>query len=368
MHTNEAIVAQFDARQLAFLAQASQSLAASLDVEQTVATMARLPVPFLANACAIDLIEGELVRRAAVHATPEAEHLARLLRLTSGSVPATPAWGITQGAATLTLPLHAHGTAIAAVTLVASPERPYASQELALAQSLAERCAAALHNARLYHQAQELAVARGQLFDIIAHDLKNPLTVVLGTVQLLTRRTQRLAELDETLVQRLGQIGTSAEEMRAILDDLLDLSRLSAGQTLELTRSPADLAAVVRRVVAEHQPPRGRHPITLDAPMRELSGVFDTLRIERALTSLLAGAAHASVEGQEIVVRIRRDEQENGSWARIAVGDGNAQGDRNHANNVGLLVARQIIEQHGGRLDAWRAEQEAMHVVELPLV
>lgn len=183
--------AETAARRTSFLAEASQLLAASLEYETTLASLARLAVPRLADLCAVDVVDedGAVRRLAAAHVDPAKEQLARELRERYPFEPDAP-WGVPRVLRTgqaeflpevpaslldsrakdaeqlrlfraigvtsaIVVPLAVHGRMLGAITLVRGESGPrYDAADLALADELAARAALAVDNARLYAKEQ----------------------------------------------------------------------------------------------------------------------------------------------------------------------------------------------------------------------
>jgi PAS domain S-box-containing protein len=187
---------QAEARQR-LLAEASAALAASLDYETTLTTIARLVIPSLADWCVIDIRDGDgtIQRVAAAHADPLKEPLLREMQrrypldphqshailavLHMGRAKLYPELSATQVAAAvrdaeqiamfqelglesvMIVPLVAGGQTLGAMSLIsADAGRRYTAADLALAEDLAGRCALAVENARLYREAQEATRAK----------------------------------------------------------------------------------------------------------------------------------------------------------------------------------------------------------------
>ncbi|MBI3976567.1 MAG: PAS domain S-box protein [Chloroflexi bacterium] len=393
-------------RRFAFLAEASALLGATLDYSAALASVARLAVPFLADWCLVDVVEEDrTVRRlAVVHADPAKEQQARELQernspdagalfgvakvLRTGRPELYPEIPETLVAAAvrnvehrrvlrelgvrsvMTVPLVARGQVLGAMTFVSGrSERRYGPDDLALAEDLARRAALAVDNARLYRAAQEAIRMRDEFLSSVSHDLKNPLGAIKGFAQLLKRRLARSDAPDpRQLVEGLTSIETTATKMAAMIKDLVDLARLQMGQPLPLDRQPADLVALVRQVVAEHQQTTDRHRLRLDPTVEKLVGTWDAARLERVLGNLLSNAMKFSPDGGDVVVRIGREDGEDGAWAVLVVQDhgiGIPTADLPHVfdrfhrgsnvdgiagTGIGLAGARQIVEQHGGTI------------------
>ncbi|HEY1294868.1 MAG TPA: GAF domain-containing protein, partial [Chloroflexota bacterium] len=176
-------------RRLAYLAEASQILAASLDFEPGLQGVANLLVPGLADACFFDMSQPDgSIRRIASSGTPE---------VVAGITPppvadvihANRAW-LTQRA--LTVPLVTHAVVAGALTWVASPTRPpFQPTDLDLAEHIARRCSLAVDNSRLYREARAAVSIRDEFLSVAAHELKTPMTSLRGYAQLLGREFDR---------------------------------------------------------------------------------------------------------------------------------------------------------------------------------
>ena len=102
--------------------------------------------------------------------------------------------------------------------------------------------------------------------DATAHDLRNPLTAVLGQTQLLQRRLRRDGEVDrDDAESRLAAIASSAVRAAGLIDDLMDTARLRAGQPLELRQRAIDMVAMVRACAAEAQRVSPSHPVRVES-------------------------------------------------------------------------------------------------------
>jgi signal transduction histidine kinase len=288
----------------------------------------------------------------------------------------------------MVVPLRARSQVLGVITFVSAESgRRYDPDDLRTALELADRAALAIDNARLYREAQEAVRQREQLLAVVAHDLKNPLTAIKGTADLL-KRYATTGRLDpDRLSDRLTTIGRAATAMTAQIGELLDAARLGAGQPLELDRRPTDLVALARRVAAQVQQTATRHTIDVQAAVPELVGQWDAVRLERVLGNLLGNAVKYSPEGSEVNVAVRHEQEDGHAWACVGVRDrgiGIPAADLPHiferyhraanvvgrfpGEGIGLAGARQIIEQHGGTIDVHSHEgQGSTFTVRLPL-
>ncbi|MDQ3549419.1 MAG: PAS domain-containing protein, partial [Chloroflexota bacterium] len=162
---------------------------------------------------------------------------------------------------------------------------------------------------------------RTELLEMVAHDLRTPLTAIKGTAQLLARKISAGSTTSERLEDGLKTIDTAASRMMAILAELLDVAQLQSGQSLALVLRPMDLVGLVRKAVAEQQSTTS-HRITVETTEQALPGTWDASRLERALANLLSNADKYSHSDHSISLRLSRDETPGtGGWAVLAIHD-----------------------------------------------
>src|SRR5262249_44042181 len=127
--------------------------------------------------------------------------------------------------------------------------------------------------------------------DATAHDLRNPLTAVLGQTQLLQRRLQRgtgLSPADGG--PRLAAIAAAASRAAALIDDLMDTGRLRAGQPLELHPTQVDLAVLLSACAEEARRVGPSHVVRFESDASSLVVTADGPRIERVIRNMLDNA------------------------------------------------------------------------------
>ena len=244
-------------------------------------------------------------------------------------------------------------------------------------------------NERLYRDAQEAIAARDSLIATIAHDLKTPLTSLKGRAQLLARRAKRLAMPgSEQLQEGLTELPLLVDRMSKQIDELLDVSRLRAGQPLELHSTKVAAVTLAKLCIEEIQPTTRMHSIRLVERSPGVVGEWDLERLQRVVENLLSNAIKYSPDGGEIVVEVDREESGDQAWGVITVRDrgiGIANGDLTKVfypywrservksdisgNGIGLTSVLQIVELHGGTI---RVESEpgqgSTFTIQLPLI
>ncbi|GAB4210360.1 MAG: ATP-binding protein [Roseiflexaceae bacterium] len=233
-------------------------------------------------------------------------------------------------------------------------------------------------------QALDQAVrTRDTFLSIASHELKTPLTSLLGFAELLERRSHKNSSLPERDQRLVRIIAEQALRLNRLISGMLDLSRLESGQfTLEY--GLVDLTELVRRMVGEVQESLHQHPLTLELPGRPLVIEGDPLRIEQVIYNLLQNAIKYSPGGGPIEVRL----QQCDDYAVLAVRDqgiGIPKADLPHlfqrfyrASNInphqisgtgiGLYVIHEIVSRHGGTIDVLSTLGEgSTFTVRLPL-
>jgi PAS domain S-box-containing protein len=260
---------------------------------------------------------------------------------------------------------------------------------LSIIRDITERVQAEGERAKLLEREQaarsaaEAAVhVRDTFLSTAAHELKTPLTVLLGNVQLLQRRLKQVAALPESDERLLHTIGEQIARLNQLIGVMLDLSRLQSEQ-LTITSTRLDIAALIRRVVDDVRPTLTQHTLACSLPDTPLMIDGDELRLEQVLQNLLSNAVKYSPAGGPITVRVER---QNGSVC-VAVADqgigipqanlpqlfqrfyraDNVDPQQISGMGIGLHVVRAIVELHGGQVQVVSpAEGGSIFTVSLP--
>ena len=209
---------------------------------------------------------------------------------------------------------------------------------------------------------QKLAAAKDELVGIAAHDIRGPLTVIQGTVELLRLRVGRLD--DDTLSRSLNLVHGAARGLGQLLSELLDAKSIEAGK-VDLHRVPTSVSELLQstlpvvQLAAEHK--NMELKLEVDSDLRIEA---DPQRLSQAVTNLLLNAVKFSKAGTRILLEGRRQRDE----AEIVVQDqgigipkeeidrifgtfeqGKA-GQEIGGSGLGLMIAKRIVELHGGLL------------------
>jgi excisionase family DNA binding protein len=251
-----------------------------------------------------------------------------------------------------------------------------------LQAEIAERQQAEERLRQALQEAEAALRARDAFLAVAAHELRNPLAGLSLHAQLARRRFGRQGGLEPVQVEHvLAGIAEQAERLSTLVDRLLDVSRLEAGQ-LALESQPTDLALLVRKVIGSMQVLRDGHPITLEAPA-SLPAQVDPMRLEQVLVNLLDNAIKFSPEGSVIDVVLTEPRpgiaelsvRDRGRGippeARERIFERFSQVHRDDAAQglgLGLSVSKQVVELHGGQIEVESpADGGTRVVVTLPM-
>jgi signal transduction histidine kinase len=279
----------------------------------------------------------------------------------------------------VSVPLRGRTGVIGAISLVrGSSDTRYGAEDLAVAEGLGQRAGLAIENARLYVSAREAVVARDDFLAIAAHELRTPLSTL--NLQLQTLAAARGAELAEAVAAgKLERAIKQTRRLASLIDSLLEVSRITAG-TLTLHGEESDLSEIVRDVVQRLGPAAEAAGCALTVRAEEpVKGLWDPLRLDQVVTNLLQNAIRyapgvpieLSVEGDARHARLSVRDHGPGiprEWrARIFDRFEKRGGQSQEGLGLGLYIARQIVEAHGGAI---RIESEpgegTRFVIELP--
>ncbi len=202
-----------------------------------------------------------------------------------------------------------------------------------------------------------------------AHDLKTPLTTIKGLSQILGRRAAR-ANTPETraLLDGLRRIDSTTTRMSGLINELLDISRIQMGRSLDLIRRSTDLVALLQHIASEQQHTTELHTMHVTALEPSIQGWWDADRLERAFTNLVSNAITYSPAGGRIEIAVEVDGT-HPTTARVSIEEegvgipeqdvplifdrfhrgSNVEG-RIPGTGIGLAGARDIFRQHGGEI------------------
>ncbi|HWG46183.1 MAG TPA: response regulator [Gemmataceae bacterium] len=206
---------------------------------------------------------------------------------------------------------------------------------------------------------------KDEFLAMLAHELRNPLAPIRNAVQIM----QLLGPVDPNLQRAQEMIERQVKHLARLVDDLLDVSRITSGK-IKLRKESVELAAILARAVETSRPliDARRHELTITLPPESLRLEADTTRLAQVISNLLNNAAKYTEEGGRIGLTVKRERAE----AVLSVKDNGmgiptdllphvfdlfTQGDRSLARSegglgIGLTLVKSLVEMHGGTVEA----------------
>ena len=406
---------------LELLARAGTVLSGSLDPQDTLRAIAHTLVPDIADWCRIDLLgeDGVLRRRLAFHTDPQLAQQALEMALRMRAAPTTigsMAWVMENGVpvyghyddektaadpalrsftqtfemrAFFIIPLTARGRTIGAMAVIqAESGRDLSDDDRALIQELGQRAALALDNARLYadagaarHQAETANRTKDEFLAMLGHELRNPLAPIVSALELM-QRVEPQVHANERRV-----IGRQVMHLSRLIDDLLDISRITQGK-IQLRREALDLKAVIANAIELTLPVYEQHqrPVEVRLAKEAVTVMGDPVRLTQVLCNLLINAAKFTPADGHVVLQLVVREgvaeisvQDTGRGIRaellprvfeLFVQGQQAIDRRSGGLGLGLAIVRSLVEMHGGDVTAASDGEErgSSFTVKLPVV
>src|SRR4051812_44126266 len=401
----QAARAEAEARQerLAFLADASNVLASSLDYEETFRNLAALVVPRVADFCVVLAAEEDGAMRHVAVAHRDSSEEPALQKLAEEFPPSAAA--LKTGAHVLStgksqmvcdvhngelrevftekadrdwlrslsaksfiaVPLRAHDRMLGAIVMInTSQGRICGPEELSLAEELSHRAALALDNAGLYKSAQNARAeseranrAKDAFLAMLSHELRTPLTPVLTSVLAL----EQSDNLPEEMRASLQMIRRNVQLEARLIDDLLDLTRISKGK-VQLNKEEVDAHLLLRSALEICQADIEKKKLVLrtEFAAAEVRLDADPARLQQIFWNLIKNSVKFTPEGGRLDIRTKNLDGE--LWVEVAdTGMGidaetlpkifNAfeQGARAQLGGLGLglAISKALVETHQGR-------------------
>ena len=280
--------------------------------------------------------------------------------------------------------------------------RNWNEDDIDLLVAVATHVGATLENARLIAELREANRLKDEFLATLSHELRTPLTAITGWVEILAEAHR--AHKDEDVADGINAISASATSLAQLISDLLDLSRIQRG-VLRLERQFFDVNQVVAgaaRNVRQAALAR-RLDLRLELAENVPTTIADTQRVQQVLWNLLTNAIKFTPQGGAVTVRTRLVEdwpqggegegaerdarglvqwveieiEDTGEgipedfmpyiWDRFRQADGSAT--RRHGGlGIGLSLVKELIEAHGGQVNAHSQERGARFTVRLPVV
>ncbi len=285
-------------------------------------------------------------------------------------VPAAPIFSL------LAVSLVARGQVIGVMGLLNDQRKnEYTSGELDLTAELARRVALALDTTISYEtalqaraKAESALNTRDQVFRIVTHDLKTPITSAFGNVYFIKRELKKYdLPDDERITHYTERVENELERLTTQINELLDVARLQADEKLTLKREQVDVVHMMQRLISSLEHSYDRHQFTVEHQSDTLTIAGEKMQLERIFTNLLTNAAKYSDPGTTISVILTAKERSRTPGVYIHVRDegigipsedlpyvfepfrrGSNVKEHTSGTGLGLVSARYVVEQHDG--------------------
>ena len=230
-------------------------------------------------------------------------------------------------------------------------------------------------------EAEAASRSKEEFFATLSHELRGPLNTIIAWIHLV-----RAGKLDEaTAVRALETIERNAKSQAHLINDLLDVSRISGGN-VRLDLHPVALAAIIEQAADSVRPAADERGVAVDVQSAPAVGTVagDADRLQQVVVNLFSNAIKFTPRGGRITVRVAYDEshatismRDTGQgirpdflpylFDRFRQGDGIAG--RSGGLGLGLTIVRGLVERHGGTVSAQRdgEGQGANFTVTLPI-
>jgi len=207
-------------------------------------------------------------------------------------------------------------------------------------------------------ETEQTARFREHLIGVVGHDLRNPLTAIVTSAQLLLR----YAGLSEKQSRVVGRISSSADRMARMIDDLLDFARTRLGGGFPIHPRRIDLRELCEHTVEELEFAFASRTVRLETE-GDLWGNWDPDRMAQVISNLVGNALQHSPEEGEVRVALKGDDEvvllqtQNGGTpippdVLPHVFEPGRRGARSGGLGLGLYIVQQVVLAHGGNIEA----------------
>ena len=277
--------------------------------------------------------------------------------------------------AELAVPLLLRGEVIGVLGVKREEKPDWADEEVAAVEAVAEQIARALENARLskeqektIDQLREVDRLKSEFLTSMSHELRTPLNSIIGFADVLLQGID--GELNERATNDIQLIYNSGHHLLALINDILDLSKIEAGQ-MELILEPVPIEESIQDVLAATSSLFKDRPIEVFVDVEENlpPAKADKLRFNQILLNLISNAAKFTAEGN-VIIKAGLEAQTPGKISIHVIDTGigispdklatifdrfrqaDSSTTRQYGGSgLGLAICKQLVELHGGEID-----------------
>jgi PAS domain S-box-containing protein len=389
-------------RRVEVMAEAGTALASSSGAEGVLRALARVVAQRLAPACAVvwagavdEPPRVEAATRsddgeARLHAPPgysirRDDAVARVLHTGHAERSSDPAFlaalfGPGEWGSGAVVPMRLDGDTVGAMVLAGGCGEPWCVEDLAVAEELARRAALAVERARLYERALAANVAKSQFLATMSHEIRTPINAIIGYAELMEVGIG--GGLSATQSAYLARIRYSSQHLLGLINDILDLAKVEAGE-MRFAREPVAAGEAAAAVAAMMVPQAEAKSVRLVSEVYDpaLEVLGDPDRFRQIVLNLLSNAVKFTNAGGRVAIRCGAADEAPpeagvagpGPWAWVEVADTGigippeqlarvfepfTQVDGTHTREqggtgLGLAISRRFARRMGGDVAAW---------------
>ena len=398
---------------VAFLAEAAAKLASTLEYEQALINISKLPVPEFADWSFVIAKRADGTGAFVVwHEDPEKQALASRLQSFQAET-----WPRLLGAkevfqtgcsklfsetsacetseapdceilnqvgcrSAIVVPLKSRQTTLGLLAWISESPGRYGPSEVTLAENLAQQVSLTLENVQLYRGAQLASQAKDEFLATLSHEIRTPLTAILGWMSILQKK-----QVDEaTMARAMESVFRNAMAQSELIEDMLDVSRIITGR-ISIECSALDFSVVIEAAIDSVRPAAEAKNVRLNCDIKAHDSQMwgDRDRLQQVLWNLLSNAVKFTPPGGTVSVKLQRGPAN----LELAVSDTGmgipsdflpfvfdrfrqAEGSKNRRYGglgLGLSIARHLVELHGGTIEAFSEGEGkgATFTVSLPI-
>ncbi len=385
-----------------FLADASASLAVMVDFNSTLQKISSLAVPSFADWATVDVaeVDGSLRRVSVSHIDPAKIQLAHEIHRRFPPDPEAPQgiWNILRTGKSemvqeitddllvrsakdpeqlhilrewglksyIGVPLRVRGKTLGVITFISSESaHSYDHSDLAVAEDLVSRAAIAIENSQLYRELRDADQRKDEFLATLAHELRNPLAPIRNGLQVMRLSSPE----DDAMAETRAMMERQLNQMIRLVDDLLDVSRISSDK-LDLKKNRIELLTAVQSALETSRPliEQAGHSITVTLPPKPVYLDADLTRLAQVFSNLLTNSAKytppgghiwltTKVSDDEVSVRVRDNGLGIPAESLPTLFQMFSQVDRNIERSqgglgIGLSLVKRLVEMHGGTVEA----------------